>query len=352
MKAFFLGLLCLLPAPAYIEALYPLQQFITESDLIAELVVEKVDATTKTATARLVKALKGRSPYEQIRLNLSSGQEWHTDAVLPHLVPGAPLLLFTNPERRGEIYLNRFFLQFYGDAAAPADKAWWTFTHIEVHCNRTYNGPADELTRLVAEVLAGRAKAPAADAKLPVITKEAVRALPVWGRPLELRTLPACFRKRDASKPKAREADGPADVVKGIVYEYFEGVWETLPDFDTLKAVEKGEAAQIDLSKAKRSEQFALRFRGFVEVPRDGRYVFHTVSDDGSKLFIGDEEIVNNDGLHGPDEKSGEILLKAGRHALTVVFFENAGGEALEVSWEGPDLPKAAIPAAALWRVR
>lgn len=49
------------------------------------------------------------------------------------------------------------------------------------------------------------------------------------------------------------------------------------------------------------------------------------------------------------EEQSGQVELKAGRHELKVEFFENEGGAGCRVSWEGPGLAKAAIPARALW---
>lgn len=57
---------------------------------------------------------------------------------------------------------------------------------------------------------------------------------------------------------------------------------------------------------------------------------------------------MTNDGLHAPKEESGEIALKAGRHAITLLYFQGGGAASLEVLWEGPDLPRQKVPAAAL----
>ena len=53
--------------------------------------------------------------------------------------------------------------------------------------------------------------------------------------------------------------------------------------------------------------------------------------------------MVNNDGTHAAREESGLIALQAGLHPVTVLFFENAGQEELEVSWTPPGQSKAAI---------
>jgi hypothetical protein len=337
------------PAAAYIESLYPLGQFIAESDVIAEGVVEKVDAKRSLCTVRITKSIKGRCHYEVLRLNIGPGQEWHPEAVMAQLVPGAPAVIFYNAERRAEIYMNRYFLQLYGDPTQPAEKAWWTFTHIEVHCNRTFNGTTEELSKLLSDIEAGKTKPPPADPRVPVITREAFRALPAWGQSVDPGKLPAPFVRRDPlHAPKSRAPENPPGLEKGLAFQYFEGTWEGLPDFDAIKPAASGVAEQFDLSRRKRDAQYGLRFSGFIEIPREGSYRFTTRSDDGSKLLIGKEEVVVNDGVHLARESAGEIVLKAGKHAITLLFFQKSGEATLEVLWEGPDLPKQKVPAAAL----
>jgi hypothetical protein len=350
-RAFALVLLTALSAEgsAYIDALYPLQQFIDESEVIAEGVVEKTDPKKGISVVRVTKSIKGKCPYDLVRLNLGVGQEWHPEVVMPHLVVGAPAVIFYNAERRAEIYVNRFFLQLAGDSAQPADKAWWSFTHVEVHCTRTFNGTTEELSKILADVQAGKAKPPPADPKAPPITKESLKALPVWGQAVDAEKLPAPFVRRDPTRPrKLRAPENPQGVEKGLSFQYFEGIWDRMPDFDALKPAATGVSEQFDLSKRKREEQYGMRFTGFIDIPRDGAWRFHTSSDDGTRLRIGNEEVVTNDGVHAPKEESGEITLKAGRHSITLLYFQSGGSAGLEVFWEGPDLPKQKVPAAAL----
>jgi len=147
-----------------------------------------------------------------------------------------------------------------------------------------------------------------------------------------------------------RNPDNPTDTESGIEYSYYEGNWDLLPDFGTLTPVKTGNSSNFDLSVRDQNDYFGFEFSGYIEVPADGDYTFYTSSDDGSKLYIGEEEIVDNDGLHGVQESSGSIGLKAGKHAIRVVFFEKTGEESLSVSWEGPGLSKAAVPSNALYR--
>jgi hypothetical protein len=147
-----------------------------------------------------------------------------------------------------------------------------------------------------------------------------------------------------------RNADNPGSTLAGLDYKYYEGNWSVLPNFDGLTSAKQGNVTTFDLTPRNRNDNFGFKFTGYVNVPSDGTYTFYTSSDDGSKLYIGTTEVVNNDGLHGLIEKSGTIGLKAGKHAITVTFFEAGGGESLSVSYNGPSVSKQVIPASALSR--
>lgn len=148
-----------------------------------------------------------------------------------------------------------------------------------------------------------------------------------------------------------RDPENPANAVAGLDYQYYEGNWSNLPDFNALTPAKTGTVANPNLSVRNRDDNFAVRYRGYVSVPTDGVYTFYTNSDDGSKLFIGSTEVVNNDGGHAEQERSGSIGLKAGVHALTIGYFEGGGGQALTVSYAGPNLSKQVIPDQAYRRV-
>ncbi|ADB40331.1 NPCBM/NEW2 domain-containing protein [Spirosoma linguale] len=148
-----------------------------------------------------------------------------------------------------------------------------------------------------------------------------------------------------------REPENPANAVAGLDYQYYEGYWNNLPDMASLTPVKSGIVARVDLSVRNRSEQYALRYKGYIDIPADGSYTFYTASDDGSKLLIGTTEVVANDGVHGVIEKSGVIGLKAGRHAITLLYFQAGGGQSMTVSYEGPGLSKREVPASAFYRV-
>ena len=50
-------------------------------------------------------------------------------------------------------------------------------------------------------------------------------------------------------------------------------------------------------------------------------------------MYIINEQVVNNDGNHGFEEKDGTVSLTAGVHFITVTYFENRFSEELQVKW-------------------
>lgn len=82
------------------------------------------------------------------------------------------------------------------------------------------------------------------------------------------------------------------------------------------------------------SEQFALRLESYIQIDKDGEYEFYITSNDGSKLYINDKLIVDNDGLHGPKQLSSSIYLTKGRHYIRVDYFQNGGSKMIELLYE------------------
>jgi len=152
------------------------------------------------------------------------------------------------------------------------------------------------------------------------------------------------------TKVAPRPAENPARLKPGLSYSYFEGEWDAVPDFPAMKPAASGTVSRFDISVKKLKERSGLEFRGFLRVPKDGIYSLFVSSDDGSRLWIGRDLVVDNDGLHGMTERRGDIALAAGLHPVTVRFFNKTGDEGLTVSWAVPGGTKGAIPGSALFR--
>jgi hypothetical protein len=95
-------------------------------------------------------------------------------------------------------------------------------------------------------------------------------------------------------------------------------------------------------------DNFSVRWTGQVRPPTSGTYTFYTNSDDGVRLFVNGQTIVDNWTDHGPTENTGTINLVANQlYSIRMEFYENGGGATAQLSWSGPSVAKQIIPATA-----
>jgi hypothetical protein len=140
----------------------------------------------------------------------------------------------------------------------------------------------------------------------------------------------------------------PAASMAGLNYRYYHGSWSTLPDFERQLPVKEGVESRITLAPRERNSRFGFVFEGFLDVPTSDVYSFHLRSNDGSRLWVGDELVVENDGLKASaTELSGNLPLNAGLHPFRLEFFHNTGSEFLSLEWSRLDMPREPIPDAA-----
>jgi alpha-L-fucosidase len=173
-----------------------------------------------------------------------------------------------------------------------------------------------------------------------VITGETtVKARAFWPDGVSSLVESRTFRR---AEPIAAAEAGPS--AKGLAFEYFEGRFDRLPDFSMLAATRTGTAPRPDVAAAEDKNEFALRFKGSVRVPRTGVYVFYLGSDDGSRLVIDGRDLVVNDGAHSVSEEKGEIALAQGWHPVEITYFQVSGPMNLGLSWRGPGIAKRPVP--------
>jgi alpha-L-fucosidase len=137
-------------------------------------------------------------------------------------------------------------------------------------------------------------------------------------------------------------------MIRGIAYSYYEGDWDSLPDFRSLRPLKEGTVPSVGIAHALTPDHFGFRFEGYVRVPADGVYEFSIESDDGSSLSVGESLFINNDGLHGLTGRRGVAGLKAGFHRLRIGYFEKTGSQELNLLWGRPGGPLTAVPDSAL----
>ncbi len=78
-------------------------------------------------------------------------------------------------------------------------------------------------------------------------------------------------------------------------------------------------------------DNFTMHAQCDLEITVAGTYTFGTNNDDGARLRIDGNDIINDDTLHAPTSFFGTALLTQGTHKLDLVFFDNTGGGSIEL---------------------
>jgi alpha-L-fucosidase len=134
------------------------------------------------------------------------------------------------------------------------------------------------------------------------------------------------------------------EMTPGLHYSYYEGAFDSLPDYGKFTPLKEGTVPDFDFSARGREDLFSFVFSGVLQVPETSVYEFYTSSDDGSRLYIDNKPVVDNDGLHGLTEKSGTIALEKGYHRIRVAYFDRTGSDNLLVMVKSQRLPKQILP--------
>ena len=125
-----------------------------------------------------------------------------------------------------------------------------------------------------------------------------------------------------------------------------------LPDFSSMTPYRQGVVDVIDFDSTDdtfadsgRNEHVAATFTGFLTITQPGSYSFSLESDDGSKLFLDDQLVIDNNGLHDMIEKStgfewNDVTIPltdpGGTHELFIVYRSRPSGEsdfAVKLNW-------------------
>jgi hypothetical protein len=97
-------------------------------------------------------------------------------------------------------------------------------------------------------------------------------------------------------------------------------------------------------------DYFSIRWTGFMKPEHSGTYSIHTVTDDGVRLWVGDELLIDDWNPHPPKENSANVNLQAEEYyPIKMEFFEGGGGAMARLLWTPPGGNKNVIPNWALF---
>ena len=127
-------------------------------------------------------------------------------------------------------------------------------------------------------------------------------------------------------KENYREAAVLENPKKGLRLNWHETVANKIADIEQVSVKESFVVDGIVVPETVGGKR-GLVYSGYLNVPKEAIYTFILTSDDGSKLYIHDETVVDNDFAHGPITVSGQMALKKGLHPIKLYYFDmNNGG--------------------------
>lgn len=134
----------------------------------------------------------------------------------------------------------------------------------------------------------------------------------------------------------------------GLRYSYREGEYLSVASFLGAPEKSSGISPIITATLKEREDHFALIFKGLLKVERDGLYRLSMRSDDGSRLLLDGQLIVDLDRDGGGSEDVW-LTLEAGFHRLEIGFWDNFDEESIEVGLKGPGISVENLPSSILY---
>jgi hypothetical protein len=149
------------------------------------------------------------------------------------------------------------------------------------------------------------------------------------------------------------------DLEAGLLAEYFE-LGRALTELPTLPPGRSPTLVRVESNidygavtgsfyGTKLSTNFFARWTGILRIGKEGLTNFYLDSDDGSRLWIDGELILDNRDGQAMVQKADRIHLKAGDHAIKVEFFQGEGSAGVILGWKPQWQLRGVVPAAALF---
>lgn len=145
-------------------------------------------------------------------------------------------------------------------------------------------------------------------------------------------------------QPLATPSPAPVTLGKGLFVDWYNRSFDSTvlitgnPDRSFV-------TTGVVVPKEAETASFTVRYRGYINAPSSGIYTFYLTSDDAAVLKIADREVVNNDGMHAPKEKNGQVALEKGLQPFSLDFIEGGGGYTLKLLYSKDGSAPREVPA-------
>lgn len=142
----------------------------------------------------------------------------------------------------------------------------------------------------------------------------------------------------------------------GVKGYYYDGVGEDPVFYDPYKFTRIDTFIDFDWEGGSPSvsqlgnDFWLVRWEGFIEPLFDDAYDFHVLADDGIRLWVDDQMLIDAWIPQGPTEWTGSIDLEGGKlYPIKLEFYEEAGGAVCRLLWSSNRIAKSVVPRTQLY---
>lgn len=138
----------------------------------------------------------------------------------------------------------------------------------------------------------------------------------------------------------------------GLTGQYYDNI-----DFTNLAVTRTDATVNFDWASGSPdpligADTFSVRWTGKVQPLYSETYTFYTTSDDGVRLWVNGQQVINNWTDHSSVENSGTITLTAGQlYDIKMEFYDNTQNAVAKLAWESASQVKQIIPQSQLYVV-
>ncbi|MBU8901119.1 MAG: hypothetical protein KOO69_00120, partial [Victivallales bacterium] len=156
----------------------------------------------------------------------------------------------------------------------------------------------------------------------------------------------------------APQADPKAtltNIIPGIEVSYYAGSFSAMPDFSTRSPYKTDILTTFNMPSnygsvltSGREDNVAVVLTAYFDAQVSGKYRFYMVDDDGARLYIDNNLVIDHDRT-GWRDGYNDVYLKAGTHSFRLEYYERGSRATLQVKWAGPDFTQKIMDSSALW---
>ena len=151
--------------------------------------------------------------------------------------------------------------------------------------------------------------------------------------------------------PKALDPQPAEDQLQaGLSVKYYYDYYRTLRGLERKIAKSEGKVGQPIMAldfhvgegkvlTSKRGDGVGAHIQGLIHLDKPGIYTFMAQSNDGVRIEIGGEKIIEDPDVHKDrfSEPGGFVIDQAGWYPLSVLYFERKSTSTLELYWRPPE---------------